>query len=342
MNASVESISPEWRPAPGFIVREGTLEVPGEFPLHYGGTLASVRIAWHLSGPAHAPVIAALGGLSAHRRVATDPSGEGWWSRIAAPGAPLDTAQFRILGFDFLGGSGGTTGPSAGEPFPAVSTFDQAQVLLRLLNHLGIKVLRAIAGGSYGGMVALAFAERFPERVSQLIVIGASDSAHPLSTGWRSAQRQIVRFALESGRGAEGLAIARALAMCTYRGREELAARFRGAPSLEKGELVAPIEQYLRARGRDYAARYRPESFVCLSESIDLHHVDASRILTPVMAVAIAEDQLVPLEDVRTMAARLPAGCLRVISSRYGHDAFLKEPEALRASFAEALEGCSC
>ncbi len=45
-----------------------------------------------------------------------------------------------------------------GEVFPSVGTYDQAEVLLRLLDHLGIPALHAIVGASYGGMVALAFA----------------------------------------------------------------------------------------------------------------------------------------------------------------------------------------
>ena len=57
----------------------------------------------------------------------------------------------------------------------------------------------------------------------------------------------------------------------------------------------------------------------------------------PTTVVAIREDQLVPLADLRALAARLPAGRLHEISSLYGHDAFLKEAEQLRAIFALAL-----
>jgi homoserine O-acetyltransferase len=125
--------------------------------------------------------------------------------------------------------------------------------------------------------------------------------------------------------------------MTTYRSSEEFAARFDGAPSLESGEFVFPVERYLSARGRDYARRVRPECFLCLSESIDLHRVDATRIFVPTSAIAVREDQLVPLSDVRAMVARLPQGRLHEISSVYGHDAFLKEAEQLRGIFAAAL-----
>jgi homoserine O-acetyltransferase len=190
-------------------------------------------------------------------------------------------------------------------------------------------------------MVALAFGERYPERVAHLLIIGASDRAHPMATAWRSVQRQIVRFALDCGRSKDGLQLARALAMSTYRSSEEFSARFSGLPELNGDRFVFPVENYLFARGGDYATRYRPESFLCLSESIDLHRVDAARVCVRTTAVAVLEDQLVPLADVRAMVARLPAARLQEISSIYGHDAFLKETEQLRRIFAVALEGVS-
>ena len=214
-------------------------------------------------------------------------------------------------------------------------------MLVRLLNHLGVKSLRAIAGGSYGGMVALAFGERFPERVGHLVVLGASDRAHPMATAWRSVQRQIVRLAVACGRPKDGLQVARALAMSTYRSPEEFSARFAGGPALQHERFVFPVESYLFSRGGDYATRHRPESFLCLSESIDLHRVNADRIFVPTTAVAVREDQLVPLTDIRAMVARLPHATLHELSSIYGHDAFLKEPEQLRRTFAVALENAS-
>jgi homoserine O-acetyltransferase len=218
-----------------------------------------------------------------------------------------------------------------------VSAYDQAELLLRLLNHLGISSVRAIAGASYGGMVALAFGERYPERVARLIVISAADRAHPMASAWRVVQRRIVRFALESGKPAQGLELARALAMATYRSPEEFSARFAGAARKEDDRFVLPVEEYLFARGAEYAQRYRPESFVCLSESIDLHRVDAGRVFAPVTAVAVREDQLVPLADMRAMVARLPNAELHEISSVYGHDAFLKENRHLKPIFATVL-----
>lgn len=323
-------------------IRDGVVEIPGEFALQHGGRLAAVRIAWRIVGPASAPVVCALGGISGGRKVclSEDPQ-QAWWSRIAGPDRPLDANRFRILSFDYLGGSGQSTGPAPGAAFPSVSSYDQAECLARLLDHLGLRSLHAIVGGSYGGMVALAFAERYPDKVAQLLIIGAADRPHPMATAWRSVQRQIVRFAVDCNRPKEGLQLARALAMATYRSPEEFAARFGGAPSPDSERFEFPVESYLFARGADYASRYRPESFLCLSESIDLHRVDAERIFVPTTVIAVREDQLVPINDVRAMVARLPSAQLHEISSIYGHDAFLKETEQLRRIFALALEAAS-
>jgi homoserine O-acetyltransferase len=323
-----------------FELRDGVLEVPGGLLLHHGARLETVRVAWRLAGAARAPVVAASGGISGHRVVFSSGSDRGWWDEVVGPGRALDSRRFRILGFDFLGGSGETTGPAGGVLFPSISTYDQAELLLRLLNHLAITSLHAIVGASYGGMVGLAFAARYPERVARLVAIGAADRTHPMSTAWRCVQRRIVREALARGDGANGLQLARALAMATYRSSEEFAARFSGAPVRADGAaLVFPVEQYLFARGSDYATRYRPEAFVCLSESIDLHEVDAARVRTPTTIVAVREDQLVPLADLRALRARLAGPATLVeLSSIYGHDAFLKESAQLTPVFQAALE----
>lgn len=320
-------------------VREGTLEVPGAVGLFHGGELDGVRIAWRLAGASRGPVVVALGGISAHRCVFSSGPSRGWWDTLVGPGRALDSARFRILGFDFLGGSGDSSGPDPQRQFPSISTYDQAEALLRLLNHLGITSLHAIVGASYGGMVALAFAERFAERVGRLLVIGAADRAHPMATAWRSVQRRLLQFALRHGEGTEGVTLARALAMATYRSPEEFAARFRAPPRRVDEDFIFPVEDYLYARGADYATRYRPEAFLCLSESIDLHAVDAGRIRVPTTLIAVQEDQLVPVGDVRALCARLEGhGRLIEISSIFGHDAFLKEAGQLAPVFHSALE----
>lgn len=327
--------------APDDGVQEGVLELQAPFALHHGGTLPQVRVAWRLAGASGGPIVVALGGISAHRVVYGDTRLRGWWDGIVGPALALDTTRVRVLGLDYLGGSGGTTGPQAEQSdFPSVSAFDQAELLERVREQLGIERFAAIAGASYGGMVALAYAVRYADRVEQLIVISAAHRTHPMATAWRSIQREIVRFAMAKADSAGGLRLARALAMATYRTPEEFAERFAEQPTRRGQHFEFPVERYLLARGNAYAQSYRAESFVCLSESIDLHCVDPAAITVPLTLVAIREDQLVPLADMRELAAKVSGRAKLIeLSSPFGHDAFLKEAQALTAVFAALVSG---
>jgi homoserine O-acetyltransferase len=300
--------------------------------LHHGGVIEAPRLAWRLYGAPESPVVVALGGISAHRRTcAPGTEAPGWWQGMVGEGCALDTLRCRVLSFDYLGGFGESTAPTLDAPLPAISPFDQAELLQRLLRTLEIPQLCAIVGASYGGMVALAFGQRFPESVARLGVISAADRTHPMATAWRSVQRNMVRLALRRGAGADGMQLARALAMSTYRTPAEFAARFSGAPRFESGQVRFPVEDYLLARGERYAEQYSAASFLCLSESIDLHQVEPAQIAVPVRALGVREDQLVPIEDMRVMCQALPHAELQEISSLYGHDAFLKETTSLHA-----------
>jgi homoserine O-acetyltransferase len=323
-------------PVPETAAREGTLELLGQVRLHHGGTLDGARIAWRLVGPAKAPVVCVLGGIGTDRNVClTDDPRQSWWGEVAGPHRALDTQRFAVLSFDYLGSGPPTTSS------PALSTYDQAEALLRLLNHLGVRSLRTIIGGSYGGMVALAFGERYPDRVAQLIVVSAADRPHPLATAWRSIQRRIVRLGVDCGRAGEGALLAAALTRTSERAAEELAARFGSEPVWQGQRPLFEVEQHLLARGAEHPAGHTPESLFVLSESLDLHRVDATRIFVPTTAVAVREDQLVPVADVRALVARLPHGRLHEISSLHGHDAFLKESDQWRSLFDRWLGSLS-
>jgi len=314
-----------------------TLRLPRPFTLHYGDVLPDAQVAFRLVGPDEAPVIAVLGGISAHRKV-TGTAGEGWWPEIVGPGLGVDTRQYRVLGIDYLGGRGDSSTPQSGGKFPPLSSYDQADVLCAIVRHLRLKSLHAIVGASYGGMVALCFAERYAELVNHIVVLSAADKSQVLSTAWRSVQRQIVREAIARGDGPAGLKLARALAMATYRSAVEFQLRFGAAPTRNEDRFRFPIEDYLFARGDDYVQKYRAESFLVLSESIDLHQMDATQVHTPATLIAVREDQLVPFNDMQALSARLngPRQLIE-INSIFGHDAFLKEGAALTPIFKLAL-----
>jgi homoserine O-acetyltransferase/O-succinyltransferase len=322
-----------------------TLGLQQPFKLHYGDVLPDAKVAFRLVGPEDGPVIAVLGGISAHRVVAgaagtqgAGTLGEGWWPELVGPGLGVDTRQYRVLGIDYLGGRGDSSTPRAGGKFPPLSSYDQADALSAIVKHLGLKPLHAIVGASYGGMVALCFAERHAGLVKHIIVLSAADKSQVLSTAWRSVQRQIVREAIARGDGPAGLKLARALAMATYRSAVEFQLRFGAAPTRSEDRFRFPIEDYLFARGDDYVQKYRAESFLVLSESIDLHQMDATQVRTPATLIAVREDQLVPFNDMQALSARLngPRQLIE-INSIFGHDAFLKEGAALTPIIKAAL-----
>jgi homoserine O-acetyltransferase/O-succinyltransferase len=320
----------------------GLCHVTEPLALERGGSLDTVHVAYECSGEESLPLVVALGGISAGRHVTstTDDPRPGWWEDVAGPGRAIDTERYRVLGIDWLAGRGASTGPanlSARAPFPSLTTADQAAALAAVLDHLDVARVHAIVGASYGGMVALAFAARYSDRVERLVTLGAAHRTHPFATALRVIQRDIVRLGLRTGEGADALALARALAVTTYRTADEFAARFDAPVPAAGAPARFPVEDYLAHQGRTFAATFAPEGYLCLSESIDLHDVDPAAVTVPTTLVAFESDTLVPAAQVRALADALVDPTLHVIPSRFGHDAFLKEAAALTPIVAHAL-----
>jgi homoserine O-acetyltransferase len=297
-------------------------------------------LPYELSGPAGAPLVVVLGGVSATAHVVatpTDPS-PGWWEPVVGAGGAIDTTCWRVLGVDWL--DGGHRGD--GRPERVVTTHDQAAALAALLDHLGERRVHAVVGASYGGMVGLAFAERYPDRAERLVVFSASHQSHPMSTALRSLQRRVVELGLDTGRVADAVTIARGIGMTTYRTAREFGERFAdpaGGPKRGRDGMFE-VERYLAHVGRRYADRFSTERFLSLSLSADLHRVDPAGIRTPTVLVAAEGDTLVPEEQLRDLAARL-AGPKRLVTmpTRFGHDAFLIEPAKVGRILTAALAG---
>jgi len=296
----------------------------------HGGVLPLSTLRVEVQGANDAPVLVVLGGISASAHVAahaSDPS-PGWWEAIVGPGRAIDPARHRIVSIDWL------TVP--GHP---VDARDQARALGVALDRLGVATVEAIIGASYGGMVALAFAALFPARVGQLVVLSAAHESHPMATALRTIQRGVVRLGVKSGRALEAVALARALGIASYRTAEEFAERFAAAPVRTATGYRFPVEEYLEHGGTRFAIRCEAERYLALSESIDLHRVDPADITTPTTLLAVEGDQLVPVWQVHELFGRLGGpGRVVEITSRYGHDAFLKEVEAVSELITTALE----
>jgi cystathionine gamma-synthase len=312
----------------------------GSLALDHGGRLDDAHVACSIYGDEAAPPVLVLGGISAGRDLLTpaDGSRRGWWPGVVGESAALNPRCFRLIGIDYLGGRGESTRPAPGDVWPIVTTADQAAAIVALLDSLAIDRLHAVVGASYGGMVALALAERFGGRTDRVVAICAAHRAHAMATAARSVQRRIVRLAAAQGIPQRGVAAARALAMTTYRTAAEFDDRFRGDPRVVNGVAHFPVDAYLDHHGRDYARSFPAESFLLMSQSLDLHCVDPRRISSACTLICFDTDTLVPVTDVRALAAALPrrAG-VTCIASQYGHDGFLKESDAVSRAIAAAL-----
>lgn len=289
-----------------------------------------------LIGKSGAPVILVLGGISATRHVArsaADPS-PGWWDGIVGDGQDVDTREYRVLGVDHADGGRGVDG----RPARVVTTHDQAAAIVALLDDMEIDGVYGAIGASYGGMVALALAERYPDRVQQLAVVSAAHEPHAMSVGLRAIQRRIVELGLETGRPDDTMALARAIAMTTYRSAREFDERFGAVTGAAEGAIEFAVEQYLMQAGRRFATRMAPERFLALSLSVDLHRVTPEDIHVPTTVIAAEGDTLAPPAQLRAMSRRLPnLTAFHTLETRCGHDAFLTEPRQLGALLANSF-----
>lgn len=314
--------STEWPidEAPGEDVRAA---IPADFRLGSGERLEATEVVGRLHGAERGPLVVVAGGISSGRFAAR------WWSWAVRAGGPVDLNRVRVLAFDFL--------PGRDDAGVTLTTQDQARLLAILLDEINEPTIDAFVGASYGGCVGLAFAELFPNRISELVVVSAAHRSHPAATAWRGVQRRLLAFARDCGREAEGIALARELAMTTYRTPEEFALRFdTAAPEAAGGAY--PVCDYLIARGEAYADVTSADRWITLSDSLDRQAVAPEAIRCPLTVIGFTSDRLVPVEDSRELAARAP-NLRRLIEapSIFGHDAFLKERDLVGRALHDAF-----
>lgn len=189
-----------------FLDIDCSIPLPSNFSLERSPLVIGGDIQARLVGSAQAPVVLVLGGISATRHVTDFTVSEfpqkGWWRDGVGTDQALDLQKFRILSFDFLPGNETETEID-------ITPGDQAKLAKIVCDYFGIERLHAFIGYSYGGMVALQFGARFPHRTRQLIIASASHRPHPMGTAWRSIQRKMVRFGLETQRPERALSLAR-------------------------------------------------------------------------------------------------------------------------------------
>jgi homoserine O-acetyltransferase/O-succinyltransferase len=318
----------EARPLPG----AGLRSIAVELPLRHAGR-RRLRLECEWQGPRDAPAIWVAGGISANRHVAASAldGSAGWWENTVGAGRGLDPTRYRLIGCDWIGADGRLDAP--------IDTQDQADAVAAVLDALGIDQLHAFVGASYGAMVGLAFAGRHPTRLQRLVALAGAHRPHPYAAAFRALQRQVVALGQLQCDGQQGLALARQLAMLSYRTPDEFAERFADPVVLDGGRARGPAEDYLASCGARYVSRWTPTAFLRLSESIDLHCIDPATVRVPTTLLAVEQDWLVPPAEVEQLAAAIRAPVeLQRIESRFGHDAFLKETALVNALLQRAID----
>lgn len=323
--------------------RRGTVYMPPSWRPELEPELAArFRVPFEVAGPEDAPLLLAMGGISASRHVAANAEdrSEGWWRKIVGPGLAIDSRECRVLGIDFIGAPGTIepVGSDASRTQFHITPADQADAVVAVLDHLGEQKVHRAVGASYGGNAALALGIRHPRRAEGIVVIAAAHRPHPLATGVRSVQRAILEFARDQGREADGVAIARALAFTTYKTDAGLDARFGFEADLSSGKPVHPVDRYLWKRGRAFAGRFDARTYLTLCASIDLCDLRPEELTVPSWLIAWEEDRSVPLWLVEEMHRRSGARSrLRILHSDGGHDAFLLHAPEYQATLRESL-----
>ena len=169
LNGSVGEVAPQF------------LKFPQPLPLRSGAQLRDYTLAYETYGSLNADksnAVLVCHALNASHHVAGAYAGQdrskGWWDNLVGPGKPLDTGRFFVIGVNNPGSCFGSTGPMQTHPdtgktygadFPVVTVEDWVDAQARLLDALGITQLAAVLGGSLGGMQALSWSLRYPERL---------------------------------------------------------------------------------------------------------------------------------------------------------------------------------
>jgi homoserine O-acetyltransferase len=202
-----------------------------------------------------------------------------------------------------------------------------------------------------GGMQVLEWAFH-GDFVRALVPIGVGGRHSAWCIAWSEAQREAIRRdpAWQQGRYAEfkgpdeGLAVARMIAMISYRSFDSFGRRFGRELELPDDPGMFSMGSYLRYQGKKLVERFDANCYVRLTESMDTHDVARGRgeyhavlhnITQPTLVIGMDSDLLYPLQEQRELAENMPNAELAILEAAHGHDSFLIEIEAIDAMVRE-------
>ncbi len=352
------------------------LELPPEgFKLEKGGILPEINVAYEICGNLNKDksnavfVCHALTG-DAHVVGSYDENHEadGWWEGMIGPGKGIDTAQYQVICANILGGCKGTTGPSSinpetgnayGSSFPKITVGDIIEVHRLFLQQIGIYQLKALIGGSFGGMQILEWLIRYSNEIDQAIVIASAASLTTQALAFDIVGRHAITADPNWNNGdyynsddqpVTGLSGARKLAHITYLSQQLMSAKFGRDKQQDWVEADADfrrnkennfgtyfqIESYLEHQGNKFIQRFDANSYLHITLAMDEYDIEErygslekafEKISSRILVVSLSGDWLFTREQSTDIVKALVNTKKRVsyfhLEGEAGHDAFL-------------------
>ena len=276
-----------------------TMAFDEPLPLRSGARLGPYELVYETYGTLNAErsnAVLVCHALNASHHVAGTYAGQdrshGWWDNLVGPGKPLDTNRFFVIGVNNPGSCFGSTGPMHVNPatgrvygadFPVVTVEDWVDAQARLIDRLGITRLAAVQGGSLGGMQALSWTLRHPERVRHALVIASAPNLSAQNIAFNEVARRAIvtdpdfhggHYQAHGVVPKRGLTVARMIGHITYLSDDSMEEKFGRA--LRAAELAYStqaiefqIESYLRYQGDKFSEYFDANTYLLITRALD-------------------------------------------------------------------------
>ena len=275
-----------------------------------------------------------------------------WWPHTVEEGRFLDPARYFIICANFLGSHYGTTSPLSVNPatgekyyydFPRITVRDMVRCHQLLARHLGVERVKMLIGSSIGGFQCMEWAIMEPDFMENLVLIATTTCSEPWAAAFNESQRMAIRLDKSWGErrddaGIDGMAVARSIALISYRGGGAYNATQRELDGGEDVSFERRVHSYQQYQGEKLRRRFNAISYYRLSEAVDSHNIGRNRggiaealraIKARTLVVAISSDILFPPEAHAPLREYINGAEYHLIESEFGHDGFLVEHEKL-------------